>query len=91
MLIYKSLLKHGYSKFSLEILEYCTLDNLIEKERYYINLLKPEYNIIQDPTLSPMSNRKHSEETLKKMTVSYAGHFKVESDLKELVNHLKKF
>jgi group I intron endonuclease len=76
MYIYRSLLKHGYSNFGLEILEYCSSGKLIEKEKYYIKLLNPEYNIIQDPTLPPMSNREHSEETRKKLTVPHAGHFK---------------
>lgn len=76
MYIYRSLLKHGYSNFGLEILEYCSSDKLIEKEKYYIKLLNPEYNIILDPTLPPMSNRKHSEETRNKLAVPHAGHFK---------------
>jgi group I intron endonuclease len=39
------LLKYGYSNFSIDILEYCELNVLIEREQYYINHLKPEYNI----------------------------------------------
>lgn len=34
--------KYGYSKFKLEILEYCEISNLIEREQYYLDLLKPE-------------------------------------------------
>lgn len=47
-IIYSTLLKNGYSNFKLEILEYC--DRLIvrERENYYINLLKPEYNILNN-------------------------------------------
>jgi group I intron endonuclease len=44
-LIYESILKYGYSEFSLEILEYCEPNILIEREQYYINFLKPKYNI----------------------------------------------
>lgn len=44
--IYRSLFKNGYSKFSLNILEYCEIDILIEREQYYIDTLKPEYNIL---------------------------------------------
>jgi hypothetical protein len=47
MLIYKSLLKYGYSKFSLEILEYCDLSDVIKREQHYIDILKPEYNILK--------------------------------------------
>jgi group I intron endonuclease len=38
-------LKYGYSNFRLEILEYCDKLSAIEREQYYIDLLKPEYNI----------------------------------------------
>lgn len=41
MYIYKAILKHGHSNFSLEILEYCEPADVLEREQYYINLLKP--------------------------------------------------
>jgi group I intron endonuclease len=44
-IIYSALLKHGYSKFTLDIIEYCILSVLISREEYYIDVLKPEYNI----------------------------------------------
>ena len=44
-IIYNSLLKYGYNKFSLDILEYCEPSVLIKREQYYIDILKPEYNI----------------------------------------------
>jgi GIY-YIG catalytic domain/NUMOD1 domain len=43
--IYTALLKYDYENFSLEILEYCDIYFIIEREQYYIDLLKPEYNI----------------------------------------------
>lgn len=43
--IYSAILNHGYSNFQLEILEYCTKENAISREQYYIDLLKPEYNL----------------------------------------------
>jgi hypothetical protein len=46
-IIYRALLKYGHAKFSLDILEYCEPNVLINRERYYINLLKPEYNILK--------------------------------------------
>lgn len=45
IIIYRALSKYGYSNFSLEILEFCEADILIKREQYYIDLLKPEYNI----------------------------------------------
>jgi hypothetical protein len=43
--IYRALLNDGYESFTLEILEYCDKNNIIEREQYYIDLIKPEYNI----------------------------------------------
>lgn len=40
-------MKYGYSNFSLEILEYCDLYDTIQREQYFIDLLKPQYNILQ--------------------------------------------
>lgn len=46
-IIHKALLKYGYSNFSLDILEYCEINVLIEREQYYFDLLKPKYNILK--------------------------------------------
>lgn len=40
-------MKEGYSGFRLDILEYCDKDKVIEREQYYIDLMKPEYNILR--------------------------------------------
>jgi group I intron endonuclease len=45
--INRALLKYGYENFNLEILEYCNKENVISREQYYLDLLKPEYNILQ--------------------------------------------
>lgn len=77
-IIIRALLKNGHSKFSLDILEYCEANKVIEREQYYIDLLKPEYNILQlagsslgykhtEETLSKLKGRKFSAETLEKM------------------------
>lgn len=47
IIIYRALLKYGYSNFNLEILEYCEPNVLIKREQYYVNILKPEYNILK--------------------------------------------
>lgn len=44
-IIYRALLKNGYSKFRLEILEYCEKAKTLEREQYYLDVLKPTYNI----------------------------------------------
>lgn len=47
MLINKALIKYDYSNFSLEIIEYCEPSLVVTREQYYIDLLKPEYNIFK--------------------------------------------
>lgn len=44
-IIYRALLKHGYSKFTLEIIESNESAGIIKREQYYLDLFKPEYNI----------------------------------------------
>jgi hypothetical protein len=61
----RALLKYGFSNFSLEILEYCNSEDLLKKEQYYLDTLKPEYNIVE--TAGSTLGYKHSEESLKKM------------------------
>jgi hypothetical protein len=61
----RALLKHGFSNFSLEILEYCNEDNVLKREQYFIDLLKPEYNIVQ--TAGSTLGYKHTPESLAKM------------------------
>jgi len=63
--IYRSLVKNGYSNFSLEILEYCEKSEAISREQYYLDLCEPEYNILK--TAGSRLNSKHSEETIAKI------------------------
>src|SRR5579871_6880822 len=88
-MVYNVLLKYGYSKFTLEILEYCEPENVVSREQYYIDLLKPEYNILKitgsslgfkhaEETLAKFRNRKHSEETRAKMAAARLGKIKAE-------------
>jgi len=62
--IYKVLLEQNYSNFYLEILEYCDKKSLIEREQYYLDLLKPEYNILK--IAGSLLGFKHSNATLVK-------------------------
>jgi group I intron endonuclease len=70
-MIYNALLKYGHSKFSLEILEYCAPEKYIEREQYYIDLLKPEYNTLKIAGSS--LGFKHSEETIAKISAAKKG------------------
>ena len=60
--IHTALLKYGYYSFKLEVLEYCGESNLIEREQHYMNLLKPEYNVLN--TAGSNLGFKHSEATI---------------------------
>jgi len=64
MAICKSILKYGHGNFKLDILEYCSQDVLLKREQYYIDLLKPEYNILS--IAGSTLGYKHREETLEK-------------------------
>lgn len=69
--IYGALIKYGYSNFNLDILEYCEPNLLIEREQYYIDLLKPQYNILK--IAGNRLGSKQSEETKAKMSISNKG------------------
>ena len=45
--ICEALLKYGHKNFRLEILEYSNKEDLLSREQYYINMIKPEYNILK--------------------------------------------
>jgi len=69
------LLKYGYSSFKLEILEYCDPQNVIIREQFYFDLLKPEYNILAKA--GSCLGFKHSAETKQKVReAEHSGRFK---------------
>jgi hypothetical protein len=64
----RALLKYGFSSFSLEILEYCSegqKELILEREQYYLDNLKPQYNIVE--TAGSTLGYKHTEESIEKM------------------------
>ncbi len=64
-LIDRALLKYGFSNFAMEILEYTYKNNVLEKEQYYMDLFKPQYNIVE--TAGSTLGYKHTQESLEKM------------------------
>ena len=64
-LIDRSLLKYGFSLSREEILEYSYKNNVISREQYYINILKPNYNIVK--IAGSTLGYKHTPESLAKM------------------------
>lgn len=84
-IINQSLLKNGYSNFKLENLEYCDPDKAIAREQYYLDFLKPDYNVLhtagsrlgsvvlaetRKQISSAMTGRKLTEATKAKMVSS---------------------
>jgi len=65
-LINRALLKYGYSNFSFSILEYCDKEMVIKREQYFIDLIKPEYNLLKIAGSS--AGYKHSDEAIQKIT-----------------------
>lgn len=66
LVINRALIKYGYSNFSLEILEYCDIANLNEREQYYFDTLNPKYNTLKIAGSS--LGHKLSEETKAKIS-----------------------
>ena len=67
MTIYKALLKYGYAGFRLEILEYCDIQVLLEREQFFFDMFSPEYNILKVAG-SPLGYR-HSEAAKKRISI----------------------
>ena len=66
-LIYRALLKNGYSNFRLEILESCDPDLVLEREQYYLNTLNLEYNILKIAGSKKKKGFKHSEASIEQI------------------------
>lgn len=57
--------KYGEDNFNYSILEKCSPEDRFAREQYYVNLLKPEYNIcidiVENPPTTLETKKKHSE------------------------------
>lgn len=71
MAINKAILKYGLGNFSLEILEYCDKRSLIKREQFYLDNLKPEYNLLK--VAGSNLGNKHSMLTRKMISDSALG------------------
>jgi group I intron endonuclease len=69
--INSSILKNGYSNFSLTILEYCEIKDTINRENFYISVISPTMNILQ--VAGSSLGFKHSEETKAKISLANTG------------------
>lgn len=73
--ISRALIKYGYSNFTLEILEYCDVPVLLEREQHYLDLLKPTYNIakIAGSTLGVPKSEETKSKTSQALKGVYTG------------------
>lgn len=79
LIISRALIKYGFSNFSVTILEYCKVTDLLSREQEYFDKLKPKYNILKIAGSS--LNHKHSEETKTKISKSLKGVYVKEKSL----------
>ena len=82
-LIYKAILKYGYSKFKLDILEYCLSSILIKREQYYLDNLKLEYNIFN--IAGSLLGFKHSKVSTEFMSAIKLGHKRTEETILKIL------
>jgi group I intron endonuclease len=71
LVISRALIKYGFSNLSITILEYCEISDLVNREQYYFDKLKPKYNTLKIAGSS--LNHKHTEETKMKISDSLKG------------------
>lgn len=61
----RALLKYGYSSFSLEILEYCSAEDVLKREQFYMDNSSPIYNIVK--TAGSTLGYKHRPDSIEKI------------------------
>jgi group I intron endonuclease len=85
--------KYGINNFEFSIIEECLLENLIEREQYFLDTLQPfadtysGYNLRKTATSN--IGLKHTAETKAKMTISHTGSRRSE-EVKEKMSRLQK-
>lgn len=47
IILQRSYNKYGLTNFVFKVLEYCPIDTLVIREQYYLDILKPKYNILK--------------------------------------------
>ena len=70
-LLQRAYCKYGEACFIFVTLETCSIDQLTIKEQYWIDILKPEYNLA--PVAGSMLNYKHTEEARANMAAAHIG------------------
>ena len=87
MLINKALLKYGYSNFKLEIIEYCDKAYTLKREQYYLDLIKPNYNILK--LAGSALDYKHTEQAIRKIKTVKLGRVRSEETKNKISESMK--
>ena len=81
IILQNSFNKNSSNNFIFEVIELCELDKLIEREQFYIDTFKPEYNICKIAG-SPLG-RKQTEKTKLKLSLMRRGQTRsIEANIK---------
>lgn len=56
--------EHGLASFNLQILVYCSPEELTEKVQYYLDLYQPEYNIKEQSTLAFNKGKENKDQPI---------------------------
>lgn len=68
-ILQKAIKKYGIENFEFHILELCQNDIVRERENFYLNILKPKYNILQYADTS--LGYKHTQKTKEKLVLAW--------------------
>lgn len=71
ILLQRAINKYNLQDFILIIFEYCDAEDLITREQFYLDTLKPEYNILK--VAGSLLGYKHTKETITKISVANSG------------------
>jgi hypothetical protein len=65
--------KYGEESFLFEILEFCNIENLLEREKYHLSIVKECYNLkdVHDSVIHP--KRKYCEKAALKTSIALKG------------------
>lgn len=78
--------KYGENEFFYEIIEICSNDILIEKEKHHMDLINPDLNVVKNPI-----NILISEESKKKISLSLKNYFSTHKIHNKKWNKIKIF
>lgn len=86
-LLQRAYYKYGESCFIFLTLENCVFENLTIREQYWIDILKPEYNLA--PVAGSQLGYRHTEEAKANMSYAHKGQFVSDETRLKHSNRLK--